>query len=249
MTELTELIRLAESLPAPRLGILIEMARALHDIRVNVTAAPGSDIVTPDFADSFTARLVVYHSMHDEKMSKKTFEYMFQGACKASGRNAVINPNTVNAGADLMIDGVPFSLKTEASRDIRPTKIHISKFMEARWIRDCLDQNAFASEAAARVLKHLATYSRIVILRAFNIPGGGFKYDLYEIPLELLSRIGELLPQDYKPRTAGGSSSALVKVAGETAFRLQLDGSVEKITLTGLDLKFCQFHASWSVSH
>ncbi|MBY0523369.1 MAG: hypothetical protein K2R98_08215 [Gemmataceae bacterium] len=158
--------------------------------------------------------------------------------------------NPVNAGHDITVDGVAFSMKTEAGASISATHLKISKFMEARWIRECKTGVDF-HRGMAKLLKHLSHYQRIIVLRVFHVtePVAGVRYDLVEIPHRLLSRVSTLNPVDFSPRRVSGTSRATVKLGGQDAFHVRLDGSVEKVTIDRLDIQRCRPHASWTVEN
>jgi Type II site-specific deoxyribonuclease len=246
MPSLKELVRIAKGLPEDRLGVLIDLADALgRNITVNVN--PKSDLATTSFAENFSGRLLAYHAFHEQKLTKKTFEFVFCAASHAAGRKASITTNSVNAGADVTVDGVAFSLKTEGAHSMTKSEITVSKLMEARWIRECRKPEDFAREVTTRVVEHLNEYERIITLRAFERPKY-FEYDLIEIPLKVLRSVGRLKAVDFSQRTPNGGSSARVTYSGETAFTLRLDGSVEKITVSGLRTSLCVHHATWRVN-
>jgi hypothetical protein len=245
MDELNAVVSAAKKLPVHRLGVLLEMTKALgRDIGVEIN--PASDLATPAFVEDFSGRLLTYHAFHEQKLTKKTFEYVFRGANQAANRTAVITGNSVNAGADIVVDGVAFSLKTEGAKSMSKGSITISKLMEARWIRDCKSQSDFSRQVTTKVVEHLREYERIITLRAFDRKGY-FEYDLVEIPVALLLAVDTLQPSDFTDRTRSGGSSAKVTCAGSDAFTLRLDGSVEKITVSGLRTSLCLHHATWRV--
>ncbi len=81
----------------------------------------------------------------------------------AAGRQAVIETSSVNPGHDITVDGVRISLKTEAETKISRRSVKISKFMEARWIRDCKTGEEFQL-GSRRVLAHMKNYERVFVL-------------------------------------------------------------------------------------
>src|SRR5262245_10247339 len=101
--------------------------------RIEETIAPDTDIVTPAFAENFRQRLQIHHATHEEAFKKKTFEFAFKAASIAAGKTAYMDPNDSSPGYDVIVDGVKYSLKTEAGKSINANKITISKLMEARW--------------------------------------------------------------------------------------------------------------------
>ncbi|MDF5730036.1 MAG: hypothetical protein PUP92_18985 [Rhizonema sp. PD38] len=254
-----------------QVGLLLEMAQAMT-VEIEEFINEGSDILAPEFVTNFSNRLIIHHATHVEKFSKKAFEYAFAAASTSAGRKASITLDFTNPGEDIIVDGVKFSLKTEARQDLQRKKsITISKLMEARWIRECKLPADFARETTCRVVSHLRKYERIMILRAYNIlpplPKENqtetlpliqdidaiktlpkVQYDLYEIPLNVLMLIEGLQESSFKPRTKNGGSSAKVYTADKkAAFTLILDGSVEKITVSNLGTDLCFLHGSWVI--
>jgi hypothetical protein len=215
------------------------------------TLASKSDILSPVFIEHFANRFRMHHATHSEKFNKKAFEFAFHSACLAAGRKSVIVNDPTNPGADVIVDGVPFSLKTEAAASIQDGHITISKLMEARWIRECTTRENFARETTRRVVAHLEKYARILMLRAFTVSRTEVRYDLVEIPRDLLLNIRGLTSADFEERTENGSSRADVYIPRGTertkAFTVRLDGSVEKVTIAGLQTGLCVLHGSWQV--
>ncbi|MHB0867737.1 MAG: hypothetical protein ACYC6B_09505 [Thermoleophilia bacterium] len=246
----TDLLATIEELSPIQTHLLTQMAEAMvGDIPQTINT--NSDILTPKFVDSFSNRLQMHHATHYERFNKKSFEYAFLASAIYAGHHAIIVEDSTNPGADLIIDDVPFSLKTEAAESIQEHRITISKLMEARWIRECLTEEDFARETTCRVVEHIEKYNRIMMLRAFTISPTEVRYDLMEIPKELFLRIGTLGAKDFSARTSNGSSSANIMLAetgnDKKAFSVRLDGSVEKITISGLLVSLCLFHGSWTV--
>jgi len=252
-----------------QVGLLFEMAQPMT-LEIEEFVNEGSDILETEFVINFSNRLIIHHATHVEKFSKKSFEYAFAAASISASKNASIALKSTNPGEDVIVDGVKFSLKTEASAKLTPNKsITISKLMEARWIRECRTTADFARETIYRVVSHLRKYERIIILRAYDIPSTSpenqtvtplipdsdavktlpkVRYDLYEIPLNILMLIERLEESSFKPRTKNGGSSAKVYTAdNQAAFTLILDGSVEKITISNLRIDLCFLHGSWII--
>ena len=236
------------SITESRRALLAEMSLALsRDVTAEVQA--DSDICSPTFAQDFQDRLVLYHAMNAEVLTKKAFEYAFVHAMVAAGRKASLTENQVNAGTDAIVDGTAYSLKTEASAGIVRDRITISKLMEARWIRDCSTGADFATGLRERIVPHLRQYQRIVMLRAFRCgePATAYEYSLVEIPLDVLLAMDALEPTSFSPRTPNGSSRAEIVAPGGRLFSLRLDGSVEKVTIANLLVTACRQHASWKI--
>jgi hypothetical protein len=244
---LAALTEVAKALEPGQLQLLLEMALAIGQTTPQRVAAD-SDIVVPDFSTNFSNRLKIHHATTEESFKKKPFEYAFKAASRAAGHQARIVTSATHPGADVIVDGTGFSLKTEAPKGIRPRYITISKLMEARWIRECRTGQDFAEGVRSHVTPHLLRYERVLMLRAFPQPeDGNIRYDLMEIPVDLLRQVDRVAPAAFTPRTTNGSTSADVVLNGRNVFRLRLDGSVEKVTIANLDVEACRFHASWTV--
>jgi hypothetical protein len=246
MEAIEQLKQVIRELNPVQITLLLEMARAMTR-KIQEDINEQSDLLVPGFATNFSNRLLIHHATHVEKFSKKAFEYAFASASTSAGRTAEIISISTNPGADVLVNGIAFSLKTEASAGLRKDKITISKLMEARWIRECRTLEDFAYGITTRVMMHLQKYQRILMLRAYDVSESEIKYDLIEIPLSLLLQIGNLTANDFTTRTAGGGSRADVYVSGRKAFTVRLDGSVEKVTISGLVIDLCFHHGSWRI--
>jgi hypothetical protein len=250
MSELDELMRIAGALEPGRVKMLTDIARSLSkDVEKQIN--PGSDLVTEDFAEAFAGRILIHHALTASVMKKKRFEYALQQTARAVGHDAVLTRSSTNPGEDIRIDGTTFSLKTEAAQNIHPDKITISKFQEARWIRECHTPAEFAEGTRQHVGRHLNQYDRILILRVFELDedplfGKQIRYDLVEIPLALLRKVLGLPDHAFDEETRAGSSGADVRENGRRLFRLTLDGSVEKVTIRSLLVDACFEHGSWT---
>jgi len=139
-----ELAILINQLSPERISLLVEMGHALTR-SVVADISSDSDIVVRAFERDFSGRLLLFHAMHDAALTKKTFEYFFCGSSRVAGRDVVLTENSVYPGEDVVVNGVKFSLKTEGGKSIRHSAIHISKLMEARWIRECHSADDFCS--------------------------------------------------------------------------------------------------------
>ncbi|MFJ2632078.1 hypothetical protein ACIO6U_08940 [Streptomyces sp. NPDC087422] len=237
----------AQNLDEAQIQLMCEMSDALlkpHGAWVNHM----SDFVSDEFSSSMSNRLKLHHATSEEKFKKAPFEYAFVAAARYSGKKAHKTRSQVHQGADVVVDDTKWSLKTEAAAKMNPENIVISKFSEARWIRDCRTPEDFASEFVSRFMRHLSEYDRVITLRAFSVPNEDkVRYHLVEIPKDFLSLAATLKAENFSERTKGGGSSALVQDHSGIAFRVVLDGSVEKVTLTRIRLDRCVQHAIWTV--
>ena len=212
---------------------------------INVT----TDIVTPEFESAFKTRLLFHHTVTDEVLNKKSFEYAFRDAMRVSGRRAEINTSGTARGYDVRVDNDRYSLKTEAENSIRENVIHISKLMECAWLRYVGGSREVLVERIKKyLLPHFDNYDRILSLRIFR----GFdinlvKYVLVEIPREMFLEVGNLQPEDFREINQRNGTSAKVRYRGVDAFTLRFDGSDEKVTISGLLVDLCTIHAGWEI--
>lgn len=250
MSELDELMRVAGDLEPGRVKMLTDIAQSLsQDVEKQINSC--SDLVTEDFAEAFAGRILIHHALTASVMKKKRFEYALQQTARAVGHDAVLSRSSTNPGEDIRIDGVTFSLKTEAAKNIHPDKITISKFQEARWIRGCHTPSEFAEGTRRHVGRHLDQYERILILRVFEMEenpmfGRRVRYDLVEIPLSVLRKVLDLPDEAFDEESKAGSSGANIREGERRLFRLTLDGSVEKVTIRSLLVDACIEHGSWT---
>lgn len=243
LQRLTELIGRVDRV---RLNLLVRMAEALTaEVPTNIN--PASVLITTDLAAALGSQLLLHHATHEEKLNKKTFEYILKYACEAAGYEVVLNLNPTLAAEDIRIGGTRFSLKTQADASIKPGAVYVQKLMEARWVRDYSTRDELAEAARQRIGAHLAKYERMLVLRAFDVPNGGYRYELVEVPLAILRLIVSLPNSAFSEKNKYGSSGAEVRDSQGVAFRLLLDGSVEKVRVFNLRIERCLVHADWHI--
>jgi hypothetical protein len=222
------------------------MAEALAT-EVRSTVNPTSDFLTPDLASALGSQLLLHHATHEEKLNKKTFEYVLKYACEAVGYHVTLNANPTFPAEDLNINGMSFSLKTQADNGIKAGSVYVQKLMEARWIRDYSTPAELTEAARQRIGVHLAHYERMLVLRAFSVPGNGYRYQLVEVPLSVLRLVSSLPACAFPVKNKAGSSGADVRDSRGVAFRVLLDGSVEKVRVFNLRIDRCIVHADWYI--
>ena len=205
-----------------------------------------TDFLDKDAFEYFSTRLAAHHASSGVALKKENFEHILEQSFKRSGHDARRTEDMTHRGADLEVDGRFYSLKTEAAKGLNPKSINISKLMEARWIRDLSSHADAPEQVRRRVLSHLQEYERIFMLRSYG-DERRVRYDLREIPKNILARVEHLQPEDFGTLTKAGGTGANVMMDGRRVFRLVLDGSVEKVTVSGLDVDLCPLHAWWQL--
>jgi type II restriction enzyme len=233
--------------------------RSLTPIQVEVLASiiakfaeeQRGEHLRKDFLDGeafeyFSTRLAAHHASSGVALKKENFEHILEQSFKRAGHDARRTDSMVHRGADLEVDGRFYSLKTEAAKGLNTKSITISKLMEARWIRDINGPDDVPGQVRRRILSHLDEYERIFMLRSYG-DEERVRYDLREIPKDVLAAVADLEADDFGKITRAGGTGADVRVNDRKAFRLVLDGSVEKITISGLSIEFCPLHAWWEL--
>lgn len=242
---------------------VVEMLQRLSPVQVDVVRAIvhrfadeqfgellRNDFLTQEAFEYFSMRLAAHHAYSASVLKKENFEHILEEAFSRTGVPAQRANSMTVRGADLTVGGVTLSLKTEAARNLSQSHITISKLMEAAWIKQTTCTDDIPGFVAQMVMPHFGNYDRIFTLRSYpdRERNGFVRYDLREIPKDVLARIGDLTGDDFTTPTKTRTTSADVTVNGRRAFRFRLDGSDDKLTINYLDVDFCPLHAWWSLS-
>lgn len=218
------------------------------------TINPRSDFATDEFAQEFADILRFHHLGTGQPLSKDKFEYAMVQAFREMGVDASKTEGGTYPGQDITVGGVPWSLKTEAARNTKANKLHISKFME-------MGKGAWQTEADLEALRermftHLTRYDRILSLRCLSQiedadAGRVYKYELVEIPKELLERSDDF-PIEFKTNSRQTPIPASCYVLDETGvllLELYFDGGTErKLQIRNILKDACIVHATWEVT-
>jgi hypothetical protein len=236
-------------LSARQLAYLSGFVRALTRA-IDVLRDTESDIVSAAFVESFGDIIRIHHCMSSRPVTKEHFERAFEQCARESGMQAELAARG-NPGHDITINGVRFSLKSQADQSIRADVIHISKFMElgkGRW-----KTKADLAGLRDRFLHHLEGYDRILSLRAFPLEADGsksWKYELVEIPKDLLQMAssGEIRMQHNSSQNPKPGYCTVRSEDGEVLFELYFDGGTErKLQIKHLVKSACRVHAEWKL--
>lgn len=77
---------LLDGLTEAQIRLVSEVAEALRQ-KVDATIADDNDICTKEFVHSFQNRLVLYHTLNEQPLTKKTFEISFARSMRDCARN------------------------------------------------------------------------------------------------------------------------------------------------------------------
>lgn len=226
---------------------------------------PRTDLMDQSIHRYFGLRLATHHAYSTQPLKKENFEHALEKAFSHHKVPTQWPTNKTERTFDLIIDDQRLSLKTEGSGDLKPKFVRISKLMEAVWIKEYKDRNDICNYITQDTLPRLSKLNRMLILRAFpdTERRGNTRYDLIEVPKDLLAKIADLTGDDFKVPTKKRRTYAEVKISSipiqsmlpglghnappVTAFKFLLDGSDDKLTIYDLDVDFCTLHAWWSL--
>lgn len=220
---------------------------------VNTTVNPESDFADSDFMAAFGDLLVAHNEGSKIPLTKDKFEYAMVDALNESGYKARKVPNG-NPGEDIVVNGVPWSLKTQADRLIKTERLHISKFMELGMGKWETDEDLTALRE--RMFIHMTAYERIFSLRCFprvQADNGEtiYRYELVEIPKQLL-QMSKNFPIEIMTNSRQNPKPAYCRVIGSEGnelFALYFDGGTErKLQVKNLDKNSCIVHGTWQFS-
>lgn len=225
---------------------------------------PASDLVTDTVLENIGDLLRIHHAMSRRALSKAPFEYAFEKALQLSGVSAKLADSSTNPGYDLKIGNVRISLKTEAAKNVKEDAIHVSKWLEmgkGDWDPPNIQ--------LPRFLEHMEGYDRILTLRCLLQTGAKYRYELVEIPKDLMLEVKaglmekapktKQLTSPWHCRVIDEEATALALAAYEAKkgrkgkapkpiykFSLYFDaGSERKLQVKGLMKRHCAVHATW----
>ncbi len=246
--EIADVAKLLQGLTPIQVEVVHSIVKGFSEEQVSELIR--SDFLTEAAFEYFSMRLAAHHAYSSNVLKKENFEHILEQAFKRTGVDAARANSMTARGADLTVGGVTLSLKTEAAKNLHPTRITISKLMEAAWIKQVRSLEDIPSLVEKMVLPHFNNYDRIFILRSYLDPerAGFIRYDFHEIPKPLLELIGTLQASDFTALTATRTTSAIVSSSGGPAFSFRLDGSDDKLTINRLETALCPLHAWWSLA-
>jgi type II restriction enzyme len=208
---------------------------------------PASDLVTDCVLEMFGDALQVHHCFSTEALSKDRFEYALHRALNQCGIPSAL-ADKCHPGHDITIRGVPFSLKTQADRGIRKGLLHVSKFMElgkGQWVtaEDLIGLRD-------RFFKHMEAYDRILQLRRLVDSETLQKYELVEVPKDLLLQSRNFTPvmMHASQQIPKPGKCSVTSQDGALLFELYFDGGTErKLQIRHLRKDLCFVHAVWGI--
>lgn len=223
---------------------LLEISRFL-EVPVLIERDTESEVMPEDVAREIGVRLKTHHAMNAAAMTKESFEGAFEAAFRKCGYKACRAPNG-NPGHDLTVEGVKYSLKTQADAKIRAEWIDIHKQQElgsGEWG----DQPEHFVGLMAQVKEHLKRYDKILVFRRLKSKTHEI-YELVEVPHELYHRALECDPV-ISQNSGSRAKPATIELRDEQGVMLKLyfDGGGErKLKVQNIRKSLCNVHARWS---
>ena len=206
-----------------------------------------SDIINNEILTDIGDTLRIHHCFSHEPFAKDKFEYALERTLNMNGVDAKLAPSG-NRGHDIEIKKEKISLKTQADKNIRDHKLHISKFMElgkGTWSNKPKELKGLLG----LFLNHMNDYQRIFSLRCLKQGPEIWTYELVEIPKELLveAKNGKLRMMQKSSQMPKPGYCDIYDNRKELKFQLYFDGGSErKLQIKNLRKDLCIVHAAWS---
>lgn len=249
MTNPDELLAVVtEKLEYLGLAELEVVSQFIDAINADVSFEPGHEAswLTQGWLDAFTARLRAHHALSLDPLSTTQFEAAFNSACMAEAWPTSPAVSATHRFFDTTVVGPDaverrISLKASSAKGMKRDSIHISKLTEAAWIQDERTQAGRRTHLLDLFEEYRDSTTSIVVLRAFADPNrSDVLYELVEIPTSLFEAVDDL--------TVAEAQAATIPVpSGQTPpdFKIRIDRSDSKITLTNIRLALCEVHGRW----
>lgn len=203
-------------------------------------------LLSPEWAIGFLARLRGHHALSEEPLSTTQFEAAFNAASEAAGWTVTPAVGATNRFYDTTIErngeSKRLSLKASSAKDMRRGTVHISKLTEAAWIQDTRRQADRRDRLVQLFGEYREVTDAIVMLRGFRRPDAVL-YELVEISTDLFAPVALLSIEAAQKGTIDIPEGQVVP-----SFRIRVDRSDAKLTLSGIRLDVCTVHGTWELS-
>jgi type II restriction enzyme len=234
-------------LSPPQLDFIERVVARFREAFLKIERHPQSDLVDQQLLRDFGDVLRIHHCFSREALSKDRFEYALEKTLTLCGKAASLATPRTHRGHDITIEGIPYSLKTQADKGIREDELHISKFMElgkGHWSASTRDLGGLRDQ----FLRHMNGYERILSLRCLSKDPKRWRYELVEISKLLLqeARDGRLRIVRESTQSPKPGCCDVKDADGKLKFQLYFDaGSERKLQVRHLRKDLCMVHAYW----
>ncbi len=200
------------------------------------------DLFSTNFTDALQTLVTSHHGVYPRLPPRDIF---FEDLVARAFRNIGITDISLSTPGrskeDMTISGVRLSIKSETGYGTRPDLITITKLStteETEWKSEPL---------IARIIRHLAEYERILMLRSIWLSPPTFHYQLLEVPISLLSMIADVTVTPAKGRGGNPSKSltAPVSIGDEAVFTIFFDATDGKCAIRRLRVDKCRLLTQW----
>lgn len=210
---------------------------------------PDTWLLTPVWVETFTTLLQVHHGYSTDPMTGSAFENAFVAACRSTGWSVIHNESLTQRFIDATLThpdrpdepALRLSLKTTAAKGMSRKTIHISKLTEAAWIQDLRLAKSRQPKIVGLFRAYREATDLIFILRGFRHEER-IEYELTEIPTAMFAQLDDLPKKAFEPNTIAAPFGVT-----PPDFKVRVDKSDAKITLTGVNIQRCLVHATWTV--
>lgn len=199
-----------------------------------------SELFNRQFLAALKSLIELHHSIYPNPPQGVFFESLVAQAFKRSGwPNDQVKLSPANSPQhDLLVGTAKISLKTETGIGTRASLINITKLCTTE---TGLWESTYLIEHA---LKHVSRYDHLLMLRAIW-QQGLIRYQLLEIPLNLLKLIVDTTVIPVGKRSGRHSMAADVYEGNEKLFRVHFDGADGKCQIHRLSLSRCRVLLEW----
>ncbi|PCI25944.1 MAG: restriction endonuclease [SAR324 cluster bacterium] len=236
-----------KNLSETQINFLENLANIFQSPYQTLERNPESDLIRDNMVRDFGDYLRIHHCFSHQPFTKDKFEFALETVVNLSGVQAKLAPKG-NPGYDIEINKEKISLKTQADKNIKELKIHISKFMElgkGEWG----DQEEQLIGLREQFFQHLKGYNRIIDLRCLQHEENSYRYELVEIPVKLLQKAkkGTFRMMHNSTQFPKPGYCDVYGPNQKLLYQLYFDGGGErKLQIKNIDKNHCIVHATWS---
>ena len=199
-----------------------------------------SKLLTPEFCFSLKQLVSDHHSVYPRIPPRDIFfEDLVARAFRNIGQTDISLSSPGRSREDMTVNGVRLSIKTETGYGTKPNSISITKLStteKAEWVSTALID---------RILRHLAEYEVMLMLRSIWCTPPCFHYQLLDIPTSLLEKMRDISVEPTGNRKTKRSLKGSVLVGDDKAFDVFFDATDGKCSIRNLQVSMCTMLKEW----
>jgi hypothetical protein len=205
-----------------------------------VETVPKTSTLNKDFINEFRATILISYYFLKSPLSTHSFESAFIRAAAASGKSVMAAPDGCRFW-DVEVDGKKISLKSSSAKGLSPDFLHISKLCEAAWIQDMRSSALREEKTKALFAEYSEIVDSIIQLRFF--PKKAY-YELVELPVAVFKQVESIPRSEF---SADGPTIGIPVGQQPPDFRIKLDRSDAKVTISAISKSICNVLGSWQL--